>query len=51
MSKRIQLLFPLEKPEERVKLPPENQKKVITAMATLLLQIVGVEVRKEAEDE
>ncbi len=53
MAKRMQLMLPFEALEEEIVLSQEgeNEKKIVAAMAILLLQILAVEGGKEGEDD
>ena len=51
MDKPVQLLLPLEFPEDNIPLPREDEEKLVAALADLLLQILSVEEVMEVTDE
>ena len=51
MESYVQLLIPLEFPEGKISLPPENEEEVVAAVASLFLQILSAEERGEVSDE
>ena len=51
MENWIQLTFPIDQTKDETLLPRDAREHVVEAMASLLLQVHGVEERKEAEDD
>lgn len=51
MEKLVQLVLPLNLPEQRIQLPDENEREVVAALAELLLQVLRANRAEEVEDE
>jgi hypothetical protein len=51
MSQSTQLLLPVDHLPEEINLPPDLRGELLKSMARLLLQVLGVEKEKEAEDD
>ena len=51
MTKPVQVLLPLDMPEDEIWLSANDEAEVVAAAASLLLQILASEEDKEVEDD